>query len=595
MHSRAIVVGAFLLYLSLLQAGEDHWAERATQPVPEGVKVTLELDRQEFFLGENVLVHFVIENAGKEPFTYSEGGDYRAAPRHLRFKVVAKDETGKTMDDPFPDPSCFGGGLHLNKLAPGEKRIHSLELMRYCSILAPGRYTVTATHDFGWKEGERKHPVGETTVVLRMPTPEEAEKFLTRMETLPQNGSGIYGKRMREHAEYSNIRQPIYLEGLLRRVKAGNERAVDGIASIATPAATKALIDVASSDAPAAKDAALQLMSRLPDPEFERKLPARGPWKLDMLEERRQLSAKTWDPAFAPLVRTLALRLVADKDMSLAKAGGFMLQAVGTAEDARPVLDVLNRSLESLVGVQRGPKDDIQSYPPPLSELLRATQVFQTCGFRLGAKPSGNAELLYYFECLAKDRPPRWLEMLETLDPAAPYPIRQAALRSIPQPVPETCVRFVLRGLADGDPGVCNAACEVAGASKNPVFLKPVLEVVGKGTHKDLLHTASMVAHWLGGRYEVLQIWAERMADEAYLHQAVDMLQDVVALDMGSKGLMPDQAGRLEVSALWKAFLTEHAAELKESKRFKIGDPALKAELFNRVRLYYLDGGKTWP
>ncbi len=58
-------------------------------PVPAGAKVTLYADQQEFFLGENVLIHFCLENVGDEPFEISTGGDYRGSSRHLRFKVSA--------------------------------------------------------------------------------------------------------------------------------------------------------------------------------------------------------------------------------------------------------------------------------------------------------------------------------------------------------------------------------------------------------------------------------------------------------------------------------------------------------------------------
>ena len=73
---------------------ESMWAGEVTQPVPEGAKVTLEFDRADYFLGENVLVHFVLQNTGDTPFEASWGGDYRGASRRLRFTVTATDEAG---------------------------------------------------------------------------------------------------------------------------------------------------------------------------------------------------------------------------------------------------------------------------------------------------------------------------------------------------------------------------------------------------------------------------------------------------------------------------------------------------------------------
>lgn len=72
-------------------------ADLRAQPeehVPAGARVALELDRAEYFIGENVLAHFVLENAGSEPFTFTWGGDYRGSNRHRRLQVTAAREDG---------------------------------------------------------------------------------------------------------------------------------------------------------------------------------------------------------------------------------------------------------------------------------------------------------------------------------------------------------------------------------------------------------------------------------------------------------------------------------------------------------------------
>ena len=162
------------------------WGTSTTQPVPEGAAVALVFDRQEYFLGENILVHFVIENTGGVPFSSHWGGDSRGSSRPLRFKVTATDETGRVAEDPDPFPMCFGGFGGQHTLKPGEKFITTLALMRYCQIDKPGVYTIRATHDFGWKEGERKRPVGEAKITLRMPDATQAEGVVAQMEQLPE-------------------------------------------------------------------------------------------------------------------------------------------------------------------------------------------------------------------------------------------------------------------------------------------------------------------------------------------------------------------------------------------------------------------------
>ncbi len=89
--------------------GDNYLGMSRLKPVPEGAKVTLETDRQEYLLGENILVHFVLENAGTQPFDADFGGDYRGSSRAIRFQVTATDEAGKDAEDPDPNQLCYGG------------------------------------------------------------------------------------------------------------------------------------------------------------------------------------------------------------------------------------------------------------------------------------------------------------------------------------------------------------------------------------------------------------------------------------------------------------------------------------------------------
>src|SRR4051794_34729244 len=94
---------AFALPLFATAAGPgepESWSENNSTPRPAGAEIALETDRTEYWIGENVLVHFVVKNTGAEPFAISTGGDYRGAPRHLRFQVTAVDEQGREAEDP---------------------------------------------------------------------------------------------------------------------------------------------------------------------------------------------------------------------------------------------------------------------------------------------------------------------------------------------------------------------------------------------------------------------------------------------------------------------------------------------------------------
>ena len=41
------------------------------------IELAIALTKKEYFLGENMLLHYCLENAGKQPFRIEVGGDYR--------------------------------------------------------------------------------------------------------------------------------------------------------------------------------------------------------------------------------------------------------------------------------------------------------------------------------------------------------------------------------------------------------------------------------------------------------------------------------------------------------------------------------------
>lgn len=591
-----------LPWLSHVSASEEsRWGAIATQPVPEDAKVTIEFDQREFYLGENVLVHFILKNMGDQPFEASFGGDYRGSSRRLRFKVTATDEAGRIAEDPDPFPVCFGGLGGSRTLKPGEEFITSLPLMRYCRTVQPGRYIIRVTHDFGWKEGKLKRPVAEATITFRMPDTAEAERVITEMEKLPEDPNATFGQRSRYYANFSCLQQPVYLEPLLRRARTGNRHALQGIGSIATPESTEALIEVAdSTDTKLALDAALTLNARLPDPEFESKLPGRGPFRFDALEARRRLAAKSWDTKFAPKVRTLATKFLAGKETREIGCGAFMIQTVGTVTEAPAVIATMDRVLEPMVNPRHDPKDNILNFPEPLSELLRAMLALRSRGFALSESLSGHAQILLYFDWLADKpppRPPQWMERINAFGTDSRYPIREAALRSIPQPLSTSCTEFVQGRLADCDLGVCRVACIAAGKSGNREFLKPLLEIIATEHHEWLLREASNAAHALGAGFDLLEAWANRLNEEHLYGLALESLATIIrGLPSGYSGRTDlTRAERLELQKQWKEFLTNHADEIRQGKCFKITDPLVRPELFGRARVWQLPDGTSWP
>ncbi len=585
--------GASLGLSALLGRGAR--AAEAADAVPQGATVRLTVDRPEVFLGENVLVHFTLENTGTQPFTMSFGGDYRGSSRALRFRVTAVDEKGQEAEDPDPSPINFGGLGGTRTLKPGEKFIDSLPLMRYRQIERPGRYTIRATHDFGWKEGARKYPVGQTAITFRMPSAADAERVLAQMEKLPTDPNVSVGEKSRDYADFSCLVQPVYLGPLVRRVKTGAAYAMQGLGRIPTPAATAALIELAGGgDAGVARAAAEALIGRLP-------LPEKRPGGAQFGEAiRERLAARAFGPALVPAVHALSGRLLGSKQRAELGLGAAMMQVVGEKADAPRVLAALERALELMIEERRDPKDNILDLPEPLPELLRAMLALRKRGFALGQDLQGESQIFLYFTWLdgaPPPRPPRYQQILEAFGPNARFPVREAALRSIPDPVPPFARELVLRGLSDPDLGVSRAACAAARRSGDRRFLKPLLELIATEHHEWLLREASDAARALGAGVELLTTWADRLGEDPIYAIALDSLETVIAdLPGGSSGRTDlTRSERLALRAAWKEFLSRHAAALRSGHRFKLGDPNLSPALFGRARSWVLPSGKSWP
>ncbi len=591
-----------LLVASRADAAElSLWEANAKWPVPPDAKVTLEVDRNDFFLGENVLVHFILQNKGNRPFEADFGGDYRGATRALRFKVTARDESGRAAEDPDPSQFCGGGFGGPRKLNPGEKFTQSLPLIRYCRIVEPGRYTIRVTHDFGWKEGERKRPVGEVTVAFRMPTPAGAEAVIAAMEKLPADPNSTYGERSRDYADFRALCHPVYLEPLRRRAQKGDRDALEGLCWIQTPAATVALIGLATnSDTKLALEALKTLAMRLPDPTLE-STNGFGGFPPFTKEVRCRLEKNSWEPRLGPQVRALATNFLARSETAEVAAGAFLIECVGTTAEAPAVRSALDRVLDPLVNARRDPKDNILDQPEPIRQLVNAMSALHERGYTFdGDHLSGQGAFLLYFTWLANKPPPRperWLELLKVFGEDGRFPTRVAALSSIPEPVPDECIAFVKARLTDQDLGVCRAACAVAGRSGKREFLKPLLEIIATEHHEWLLREATDAAKKLGAGFDLLDVWAGRLTEEHLYGPALDSLQTVIEGLPGSWTGRTDltRGERIELRNQWRKFLTRHADEIRRGQKFKVDDPALTPALFGRARAWQLPNGKFWP
>ena len=77
--------------------------------------------------------------------------------------------------------------------------------------------------------------------------------------------------------------------------------------------------------------------------------------------------------------------------------------------------------------------------------------------------------------------------------------------------------------------------------------------------------------------FDLLEIWADQLAEEKIFDPGLDSLQTVIEGLPGSSSGRADltRGERIELRHQWKDFLGKHADVIRRGKKFKIGDPAL--------------------
>ncbi len=364
-----------------------------------------------------------------------------------------------------------------------------------------------------------------------------------------------------------------------------------GISAIANTNATAALIELAESAEPKlALSAAMTLNNRLPDPEFKQELPGRGPFRNDALAARRQLSKLAWDRQFVPQVQALAVKFLKRNETAEIGTGAFMMQAVGTKDQAPAVLAALDRVLSPMVSPRHDAKGNILNFPEPIPELLRAVDALHQRGLELdGGGLSGNAQIMVWFHWLENkpgSRPARWREMAEAFGDGNCYPLNETVVRSIPLPLPDDCVPLVQRALKNRDYGVCRAACEIAGRSGRQEFVAPLLAIAATEPHDWLLRSVGVALQELKAGFEAWEVWADRLVDETIYPIALDQLQVIFENVPGSYNGRTDlsREERLELRQHWRKFLAANAAELRAGKKYPLKE--VPPELFGKARTF---------
>ncbi len=578
-----------LLFFVCSHLASAAWADEREKPgIPKGVKLSLELDKDRYFLGENVLIHLCVENTHPEPFTIDMGGDYRGSPRHLRFRVLATDEQGKEVPDPDPNPMCMGGLSYSKEIKMNEKHFESLRLLRYRRFERPGTYKLTVSHDFGWGERDTsKLPTATATITFVMPNEKQALQVVEEMAKLPKDTGGSAGKRREPFADFATLIYPVYLGPLARLADAGDYRAFEGIGSMPRPEATKELIRLLDhKDAKIARVALKTLTMRLPDPALENKIGKRNPFEFDYLHHRRWLVEHSWKPEFAPAVRKAAQVVLKKPDVESLQCGAYILECLGTADDAALLVTALDQSIAGLKALKR--EEGI--YPRPrgaCQELVRAARLMAQRGVRPKADPKSAGELVVFactFGSIKDFRPEGWEEeFVRALKHDAAY-VREIALDNLPVPPPATAEKLLPTLLVDPDIDVQIAACKIAERWKVPQLREPVLKALrGAREHWHFYH-ANNAALALGAERERIAILVDRLDEEKMTSECLTHLVCILA-DTNGYGYQTtlDIETSRACKKAWQRFLNSHGDALAAGKKFKMYDPVVPlADLFPR-------------
>jgi hypothetical protein len=572
-------------------------AQRSITPPPPGsARVVLSLDKPTFFAGENVLIHYCVENTSAAPFQISHGGDSRGASRSQRFKVTLTDAAGTAVADPDPTGYHEGGLGGSPTIAPRGHWCQSLQLMRYARIELPGTYTIRVMHDLGWPKGQA--PEGRTTLTLVMPTAAEAEQIVSTMLSLPTADRAGFEERRKPFQDFSTLRYRVYLPPLLRLAKAGHTPALTGLGAIPAPEATRALIDLLGhADLAVARAAAQILAMRLPDPALDGALGPRSPFLNDLRDARRYLRNAGWRGDFAPDVRAAARRLLNSPDVQDVVEGAFMIEAVGETSDAAALSKALTTGLRKTVSLPF----EAGIYPRPrgaMHELIRAAEALVSRNNVAPARPKEPGDLALWLIAVGRGaRPDGWQDRFAAILAHRLLYLRELALTQLPTDAPARLFNAVGPALRSAHIDLKIAALEVVRRAKLVKYHDTVVAIVRTARPKDtlLLSFSSNALRAIGGRVELLEIMAARLAEPDVSNDAFSHLYGVFDGVTGWGGGVTDPAEAKMASARWRAFIAAHRSALASGQRFSLDDPAITADLVPRGWTVNRPGKPAWP
>lgn len=191
--------GTSSIILSVMRAVDPRTNEPydASEPAlgfdPKDLRHLFRLEKQEFLLGEPILVEHRIELNGPGKWNWPVGGNYRARGRDDNFTFVLQRADGRIVPDVYPPLRglIFGGGLMSeHTVEKGKPLSYWLGLQRYAAVTEPGLY------DLYCLTGYKQEVIGRLAA-MRAALPEEVARdhFIDDHEVLIDRATGEQSKR----------------------------------------------------------------------------------------------------------------------------------------------------------------------------------------------------------------------------------------------------------------------------------------------------------------------------------------------------------------------------------------------------------------
>ena len=565
------------------------------------MKLSLRWEKPVYFVGETIAGHLVIENSGGPSFDFTSGGDYRGY-RPTRFSVQCVGPDGKTTADPDTLGYSFGGLSGGGSLAGGEKKELNFPLLRYCLIDKPGKYRITVSHDLGWKDTDAR-PSATSELSFRVPSQKEADDIVSQMI------GAIARSRNHVHitaVDVEALRYSAYLKPLIRFAQGGSLDAVDGIASIQTPSATKALIDLLQTVKDEQADRVMAYLSeRVPLPEIpphDRLTSPGGPHIDAHPEIRRDMVRKAWRPEFAQQLRSIVMQVPKPTSNPwttrywLEQRAPILVVAVLKPEDEAYLADQITMKLASNEHGER-PCRTWQGWRD-------AGTIWVARNLHVSENPQSLGEKALFLlsfrdrpEFRSHDRLDKVLQLVNDPHPA----LRELAMWALPIPIPENAYPSLAKRLKDTDDDVVIAAASIAKRDKIAAVASAMLAAVD-GAQEQWGQDAILYAlNDVQPPLKAAETYAKLMQSktESVRRGAFNKLIYFLISRKKTGGYPAAQKISVDqgnvLSKRWLTFLRTYAKEVAAGQKFEPGEAPLTEDLFpNDLYFQFMDGGR-WP